>query len=108
MTKTGWLQKQSGGKRGSVKMGNITHHWDRRFFVLKDDLLSYYHSEAEAATVSSPPGQVNCAVVTVIPAPKKEMFSFRTDARVMSMRAASADEAREWMDAIVAAGGWLY
>ena len=83
----GWLDKRAGGKKDSLSIGKLTHHWDKRYFLLRGPLLHYYHSEAEIAHVDKSPGEVKCADVTVVPSPVKEVFALKTAERVLTLRA---------------------
>ena len=103
----GWLDKRAGGKKDSLSIGKLTHHWDKRYFLLRGPLLHYYHSEAEIAHVDKSPGEVKCADVTVVPSPVKEVFALKTAERVLTLRASSAALAEEWMAAIHHAGAGM-
>ena len=35
----GWLDKRAGGKKDSLSIGKLTHHWDKRYFLLRGPLL---------------------------------------------------------------------
>ena len=95
----GWLQKCSGGKTSGRSFGNVTRHWNRRYFTLDTDgHLNYYKTEADAA-MHKPAGSLNCRGGTLghgVDAQSEFAFSLAVRGRKLELRARSEEDVVVW------------
>jgi hypothetical protein len=96
MEHSGWLEKQSGGKKdGKLRVGNSLAKWDRRFFKLDaEGTLSYYKSQADR----TPAGQLDCNGGAV--EQDGLVLTIRTDSRALMLRAPTQQDVILWVCAL--------
>lgn len=110
--RAGYLLKQSGGKKG-MSFGNISSRWEKRWCVLHKDRtgeysLSWYKNEA-AASVGPPAGAQGTIKVfesrigAAGEGGGEHILAIAATDRVLSLKAASAEEERVWREALLAA-----
>eukprot|EP01087_Luapelamoeba_hula_P014772 TRINITY_DN4379_c0_g1_i1.p1 TRINITY_DN4379_c0_g1~~TRINITY_DN4379_c0_g1_i1.p1 ORF type:complete len:608 (+),score=144.41 TRINITY_DN4379_c0_g1_i1:155-1978(+) len=93
-TRQGWLKKQG---RGMKK-----NSWKNRYFVLKDAVLCYYSSKADAENFK-PLGVIHLEEARLYEVPEKERkftFQLLTPKKPFAMQAKNAGEMKEWMNLI--------
>lgn len=112
----GYLEKYSGGKAGtgsrlrrfSLGFGNSLAKWDRRYFVLHDGsaVLAYHKTQEDAQSSSKPAlGTASCdGCVVNTDKDDQAVLHLTLKDRILSLRAANAAAAHEWMEAIAASG----
>eukprot|EP01103_Thecamoeba_quadrilineata_P000657 TRINITY_DN10569_c0_g1_i1.p1 TRINITY_DN10569_c0_g1~~TRINITY_DN10569_c0_g1_i1.p1 ORF type:complete len:460 (+),score=82.51 TRINITY_DN10569_c0_g1_i1:87-1466(+) len=87
--KTGYLSKQ----------GNSYKSWKRRYFILSTTELAYYKQPSD----STPLGKLDLSFSNVVMGGDRNHFGFKinTPGRTFFFQAESAQEAQEWMQAIL-------
>ncbi|CAE1315731.1 Pleckstrin homology domain-containing family A member 2,Pleckstrin homology domain-containing family A member 1 [Acanthosepion pharaonis] len=86
----------------AVKQGAVRKNWKRRFFVLTDQGISYYHSEHSLSPIRTIP-KSNLLEVRVsqgIHPDRDNLFEVLTSKRIFYVQADSPTDMHSWIDAI--------